>query len=308
MTQQPQPGQGPVKKQPPKQPAKQLEKELQAGQDTNERGAPDKAKSGVGVFELPGGYIDSEGVLHTEVQLREMTGVEEDLMGSRSGNVLKRLNQVMANCIERLGSITDKRQIAEAIPGFTVVDRNFMFVALRRVSLGDDYKMRIECPKCDKPTPRDMVLDLNSLAVTKMPDPMKREYEVELPSGNMAVWRVMTGEEEEKLSTLREAAQSKDVLTYSLMMRLISVSGKELSLGQRLKDSKGRVNLDKEGKEAFRLVKGMPIRDRDFLRSQFREKEAGMDTDVEFECPDCDEIFVSTFDPAQMGFFFPSGL
>jgi len=309
--QQPQPGHGPVRNPEPQpnQPAKELKKELQSEQqDTNERGSPDAPKSGVGIFELPCGYIDNEGVLHTEIQLREMTGVEEDLMGSRSGDVLKRLNQVMTNCMERLGTITNKRQIAEAMPALTVSDRNFLFVALRRVSLGDDYKMRVECPKCDKPTPRDMVLDLGGLALTKMPDPMKRKYEVRLPSGKIALWRVMTGAEEEKLSTLREAAKSRDVLTYALMMRVVSVDDKELSLGSRLKDSKGRVNLDKEGREAFRLVKSLSMRDRDFLRSQFREKEAGMDTDVEFECPDCEAIFVSTFDPAQIGFFFPSGL
>ncbi len=310
--QQPHPGQGPVDKPKPepKQPAKQLEKELQADQDqdVNERGVPDEPKSGVGFFDLPGGFIDNEAVLHTDIELHEMTGVEEDLLGSRSGNVIKRLNQVMSNCIERLGTITNKQQITEAVRNFTMVDRNFIFVALRRVSLGDDYKMRVECPKCEKPTPRDMVLDLGSLTVTKMPEPMKREYDVELPRGKTAVWRIMTGIEEEKLSILREAAQSKDVLTYSIMMRLISVGGKELSLGKRLKDSRGRVNLDREGREAFRLVKGMPTKDRDFLRSQFREKEAGMDTDVEFECPDCGEIFISTFDPAQIGFFFPSGL
>jgi len=266
----------------------------------------DQARASEGIFTLPAGYIDEDGVLHREVQIREMTGEEEDLMGARSGDFSSRMNQVMANCTVRVGTIQERPRILTVIRKLPIADRTFLFTALRRVSLGDEYTMEVECPKCDKTS--QMILDLGGLDVKGMPDPEKRVYEVDLPSNKKAKWGVMTGAEEEKLSTLRDASNMRDVLSYAIMMRLVEYDGQQLELGGRLTDARGKVSFDKEGRTFLKLVKGMSSRDRNFLRKEFGIHEAGMDTDVEFDCPECSAKFTGSFDPTQVGFFFPSGI
>lgn len=279
--------------------------ELNQGIESQD-GSLDQPRASEGVFMLPAGYLDDDGVLHREVQIREMTGEEEDLMGARSGDFAARMNQVMANCTMRIGTIEERPRILTIIRKLPIADRTFLFTALRRVSLGDEYTMEVECPKCDK-TSR-MILDLGTLAVKGMPDPEKRVYDVTLPSGKLAKWKIMTGEEEEKLSTLRDASNMRDVLSYAIMMRLVEYDGQKLELGGRLTDARGKVSFDKEGRTFLKLVKGMSSRDRNFLRKEFGDHEAGMDTDVEFECPECSAKFTGSFDPTQVGFFFPSGI
>lgn len=304
---QPQPGsekQPPQKAPPPPSPA-DVAAELNQGVEPVS-GALDQARASEGIFTLPAGHIDENGVLHREVQIREMTGEEEDLMGARSGDFQARMNQVMANCTMRIGTIEDRPRILTIIRKLPIADRTFLFTALRRVSLGDEYTMEVECPKCDKTS--QMILDLDGLAVKGMPDPEKRVYDVTLPSGKAAKWKIMTGEEEEKLTTLRDASNMRDVLSYAIMMRLVEYDGQQLELGGRLTDARGKVSFDKEGRTFLKLVKGMSTRDRNFLRKEFGDNEAGMDTDVEFECPECSAKFTGAFDPTQVGFFFPSGI
>lgn len=301
----PQPQPGPETQPPQKPNPADVAAELNQGIESTD-GSLDQPRATEGIFMLPAGHIDEDGVLHREVQIREMTGEEEDLMGARSGDFAARMNQVMANCTMRIGTIEDRPRILTIIRKLPIADRTFLFTALRRVSLGDEYTMEVECPKCDKTS--QMILDLGTLAVKGMPDPEKRIFDVALPSGKKAKWKVMTGEEEEKLSTLRDASNMRDVLSYAIMMRLVEYDGQQLELGGRLTDARGKVSFDKEGRTFLKLVKKMSSRDRNFLRKEFGDNEAGMDTDVEFECPECSAKFTGSFDPTQVGFFFPSGI
>lgn len=264
----------------------------------------DEAKSPVGTFTLPCGYLDDDGKLHTDVLLREMTGEEEDILGSRGANVLARINQVMTNCIERLGPITDKARIGELVPVLPVADRNFLFIALRRVSLGDEFLMDVTCPGCEKK--QKMSLNLADLAVKTMPEPSKRTFPVTLPSGKKLTWRLMTGVEEASLSKIRDAT-TKDLMTLAIAARLIEIDGKPVVFAPRV-DARSKLSMDADTKKVFEFVKKLSLKDRDFMRTQFRDHEGGMESEVEFECDGCGKKFRSDFDPSQIGFFFPSGM
>jgi len=54
---------------------------------------------GRGDFQLPYGYIDGAGRVFNRVYLREMTGVEDDIMGDNDLNVSERMTGVITNCI-----------------------------------------------------------------------------------------------------------------------------------------------------------------------------------------------------------------
>jgi hypothetical protein len=87
-------------------------------------------------FELPSG---------TELELREMTGTEEELLTNqrliRSGEAI---NQVLRNCFVRLGEKTDPdlSEVMNLLSG----DRLFALVRLRQISLGDEVELELSCP------------------------------------------------------------------------------------------------------------------------------------------------------------------
>ena len=110
----------------------------------------DHAKSSIGTFVLPCGYLDSAGVLHTEVCVKEISGHEEDLLASKAIPEARKLGELIANCVTRLGPLTDRGQIAMAVKELLVGDRAFLLFAIRRVTVGDNYPFRARCPSCEK--------------------------------------------------------------------------------------------------------------------------------------------------------------
>jgi len=239
-------------------------------------------KSSQGLFDLPCGYIDEDGVLHTEIKVREITGHEEDMLANAKIKSHKKLNELISRCVERIGSITDQGKLSKAVLDMTVGDRLFAIFAIRRVTVGDEYTYEVKCPQCSELN--KVTVDLSDLEIKSMPDPMKREFTVTLPkSKHEVVFVPMTGRGEEKLATL--AKRSEDTLSLALLMRVTKVDGKNPSL---------------------KLVKDMSSKDRAYLRDHFDKVEGGVDTSIELDCPSCYAEFKEDLDVGQAGFFFPT--
>jgi uncharacterized protein (UPF0212 family) len=241
----------------------------------------DTPKSSAMMGDLPCGYIDSEGVLHTEVVVREITGVEEDILAARNVKIGKKMNELLGRCLQRVGTITDRKQIMTAVMDMTLGDRVYLMFLIRRATLGDSYPFEIKCTECGKKSSFD--LDLSTMDTRKPEDPRKRVFDVKLPSGRTARFRVATGKDENKLT---EAMEGQEAMSLGLLIRLELLDGKPPTLDD---------------------VKAMGMRDRNYLRNEFVELEGGVDTDVDVGCPKCGNEFKVTVDVGQAGFFFPSG-
>ena len=153
-------------------------------------------RSGVISGKLTCGWLDERNQLHQDYVVVEMTGAEEDLLTGK-GPVLPRLNRVISNCLESLGSITEKHTIARAVDHFTATDRMILLLAIRRASLGDIYNTKVKCPSCGAES--NVGLNLATLETRDMADPMKREFESTLSTGRVVRWHIMTGRDEEWL-------------------------------------------------------------------------------------------------------------
>ena len=87
-------------------------------------------------FELPSGI---------EVELREMTGAEEELLTNqrliRTGDAV---NQVPRNCLVKLGDNEEPavKDVLDLLSG----DRLFILVRLRQISLGEEVELELACP------------------------------------------------------------------------------------------------------------------------------------------------------------------
>lgn len=238
-----------------------------------------EAKSTVGIFELPCGYLAPDGELITEVQVREITGVEEDMLAAKNIPGGKKITQLLGNCLERLGPMTDKPILVRCARDLLIGDRVFLMLAIRRVTLGDDFPFEKECPKCDHKSL--YTVDLGSLETQKMGDPKKRVYEGALPNGKSVRWHCMTGKEEETLSKVG----TTDALSASILVRVDSING---------------------GPVSMQAIKALSMRDREWLRERFDESEGGVDTTLQLTCPECGAEFEDQLDVGQTGFFFPS--
>jgi len=244
-------------------------------------------KSCSGIFDLPCGYIDPHTrEIITEVQIREITGNEEDMLASQQIPSSQKISSLLAGCVTRIGTITDKGLIAGIVQGLTVGDRVFLIFSIRRVTLGDELPVRERCPEC-KVTTLFMVDLAKDLTPKPMEDPSKRVFDITLPSGTPARFRVSTGQDEAALAKLVKRQNHKaDSLSQSLLMRL---------------------ELLGDEKPTLKMVKSLGMRDRNFLRDQFQKVEGGVDTSLELECPACGNEWEKDLDLSAASFFFPGG-
>ncbi len=249
----------------------------------------DVAATTLGV-DLPCGYVDANGLVHRELVVGEMTGYEEDLLAGK-GPILQRLNQIILNCTRRLGEIDDRSQLNTAVSQLTASDRMVALLAIRRVSLGDFYEVKVQCPNPDCKEEVRYTLNLSEVEIKPMKDPAIRTFDHELTSGRRVVWHVMTSSDEAWLTL--KGKKKEDVLTLALLSRVDSVDGEAID----------RVNGPKV---AMTKLKSLPTRDRNEIRSLFEQNEGHVDTDVDFSCPSCNHEWKDELSLGHPSFFFPS--
>jgi len=238
-------------------------------------------KSPMRLFELPCGYLDDQGQLHTEVTVREITGDEEDMLVSPKVPGTRKMSELMVRCVERIGTFTEKKDIIRLIPELVVGDRVFLLFAIRRATLGDDFPFEEQCPHCSETYPYNF--DLTGLEVKKMPDPKKRIFDVTLPKcGKVVRFHPMTGKDEVRLE---KATKGTDSASASILLRLDMLDGKPPEL------------VD---------VKKLGLQDRQFLRDRFEEIEGGVETTIQVACQGCGKDFDREVRVDDRGFFFPS--
>lgn len=241
-------------------------------------------KATVGVFELPCGYLDpADNQLHVEVEIREIKGREEDMLNSKKVPSDRKLSNLLAACVERVGTITSKDKIRAIIDDLPTGDRVFLMFSLRRVSLGDDLPVREVCPNGKCKANNFYIIDTSELDVKPMPDPYKRTYDVELPSKRRVRFRVSTGRDETMRSKIR-TQNKEDLVSLVMMMRIETIDEEPPT-------------LDK--------IADMSLRDRVFLRKQFEAVEGGIDLEVDLTCPKCDYEWKKDLELTP-DFFFPS--
>jgi hypothetical protein len=236
---------------------------------------------GRGDFKLPCGYVDANNNVYNHIYLRELTGVEDDILDDDDLNVSERISRVLTNCIEKLTSgvpetpvVDDKKIIAGAVADslerglpFTIPDRMAALLFLRRLSMGDMYKFEHKCPTCGKLIKRREV-DLRTLKVNYCKDPTKRRVKVKLPrSGREAVLKVITASGERRVAELKPTM--KDVKSLAILARLETLDGKPLS---------GDPQADLE------MIKGLPLADRRAIVNTFNLMEGSIETEIELRC------------------------
>lgn len=218
-------------------------------------------------FELPSG---------TELELREMTGAEEELLTNqrliRSGEAI---NQVLRNCFVRLGEKTDP-DLAEVM-NLLSGDRLFALVRLRQISLGDEVELELSCPNSACRMTNFVTVNLEDLKVT--PYGEEREFAFKLLGSKKTVrFGYLDGHKEKRLASLREPN-----ISSAMLIRVLDIDGKAPSK---------------------KSLAEMSMRDRNALRQEMSRVDAGIDTSVETECDGCGTKIRTRLE-AEPAFLFP---
>ena len=218
-------------------------------------------------FELPSG---------TELELREMTGAEEELLTNqrliRSGEAI---NQVLRNCFVRLGEKTapDLSEVMNLLSG----DRLFALVRLRQISLGDEVDLELSCPNSACRMTNFVTINLEDLKVTLYGE--EREFAFKRPGSKKTVlFGYLDGHKEKRLASLREPN-----ISSAMLIRILDIDGKAPSK---------------------KSLAEMSMRDRNALRQEMSRVDAGIDTSVETECDGCGTKIRTRLE-AEPAFLFP---
>lgn len=232
------------------------------------------------VFDLPTGWLDTTGALQRRIEIREMTGYEEDLIGDDRYPYNVRMNKILAGCTAKIGSASDKKQLEQIMDELTSVDRIKILVMIRCVSVEEGSILTFDavCPGCSKKEPHQV--DLLMLQFEGPKDPKLREYDVDLPSGKKAKCKILTGAAENRLAELAQA----DVMSGAILLRLTSLDGKP--------------------NPALADVKSMVLKDRTFLRKRFDELEGGFERNIQVGCGKCKMEFETKIDLGMMELFY----
>ncbi len=218
-------------------------------------------------FRLPSG---------TEIELLEMTGVEEELLTNqrliRSGDAV---NQVLANCILRIGENTEPA--ASDVLNMLSGDRLFALVRLRQVSLGDEVEMDLVCSNQACRAQNHALVNLNDLPET--PYGSEREFTFTLPSSGQKVKFVyLDGNKEKRLAQMQEPT-----ISSAMLIRILDIDGNPPSK---------------------KALAQMSMRDRSALRAEMLRVDAGIDTTIELDCDSCGGRIRTRLE-AEPSFLFP---
>jgi len=238
----------------------------------------DQGRSTYYECELPTGLlVDQE--LHKTVRIREMTGVEEDLLGTmNSKNATRVLQQIVEKCIISIGDVepTDPNWKIH-LRSLVNSDRMFLLIHIRIASLGSAFSYKVGCPSCKKVS--NHTVDLHDFKIEGLKDPYTRTWGGTLPSGKKYECKVTTQDKD-----IPGLDPEQDALSYAILLRLVELEDKSPTVSG---------------------VKNLSMRDRSLLRSEIREREGVIDNEVEMECPSCGHEFKSQISMAEPSFFFP---
>lgn len=235
--------------------------------------------------------LPSEGVFYPNgqksVKIKYMTAEDENILTSpdliRSGKVLDVLLE---------NSIIDSELSPESM---LTGDRNAVLIALRSTGYGDDYPVKMTCPKCSHEYETSVKLsELTHKKLEIRPD-ANGEFDAELPRSKYKLkFRLLTGKDEAYLTKVAERTkkvksnlQFSTLLTERYLLQVMEFNGNR---------DKGYIR---------KAVSSMPAFDSLFLREFMKEIEPGVNLEREFDCPSCGELYNDSV-PVTARLFWPN--
>jgi hypothetical protein len=233
------------------------------------------------VVELEVGYKDNDGTTHKEVEIREITGYDEEMISKAEvrGNIGKLITTLLSSVAVRIGDLTAKdlgktkwEKIFRELP---MGDRDKLMLELRKFTNGDEIELDIKCPHCKNKLQH--IVEIDSDIEYKNLQGDARRIPFELPKGvknkdgqlcKTGFIRLPDGEDQEQLDAI--ARKNPGQANTTLLARVVT-------------------ELDGFGKLALSDLRKMSVRDRDYLIKLVGDNTYGPKFEISFPCPSCGE-------------------
>jgi len=237
------------------------------------------SKSAINSCELPTGVLHNNEVL-TSVIFREMSGYEEDIMANKKMSTSKKLTNVIANCINKIGSIEDRSLINQFAEKMLITDRIFMLLKLRMASVDEIIRFESTCPECGKIDKK--VFNLNNISFSGVPKATDLYKIVELPKSKKKLRiRAADAKVEEQIE---KATNERNAVSLALFSRVDMIDDKPPAMVDILQ---------------------LSTSDRTILRKSIDELEGKIDDEFKATCPDCGFEYTGSVPITGTDFFFP---
>lgn len=226
------------------------------------------------IVTLPGGYVNAAGEIVTEVEVRELTGKDEEAI-ARSTSVGKALLLILSRGVVRIG---EEKATEEMLDSLLAGDRDFLMVAIYKVTFGSTTELQGICGKCNEI--KDVEIDIDSDIKVKPKLNRERIFTLDCKVGPVEI-ALPTGHTQKEL--VNNADKSVAELTTILLENCVhSIDG-----------------MDVLGKAQ---VQNLGITDRRKIAEEINKRNFGPQfEDVAVKCPDCEsEVTV----PVNLGTLF----
>lgn len=130
---------------------------------------------------LPGGYVtDDFEVFHT-VEVRELTGADEEAL-AKATTVGRMLQVILERGTVKVGSLDANREVLDSM---LMGDRDTILLGIRRATYGNDITFNVTCNSCNEA--HNVLVDLTKdVKIRELADPSDRNFSVKLRKGNYA--------------------------------------------------------------------------------------------------------------------------
>lgn len=228
------------------------------------------------VVTLPGGYLNAAGEVISEVEVRELTGKDEEAI-AKSANVGKLISAIISRGTVKIG---DEPATEDMLEQMFAGDRDAVLIGIYKATFGDTADLTAFCAGCEDYKSLQINVD-EDIQVIRLADPItdrkfsvkgkKHEYTLVLPNGK----------------TQKELLSNADKTLAELTTVLLEGTVREID---------GRPVFNKA------QVQEIGVADRRVLASALDKKSFGpVFEEVKAACPDCGGEVVS---PINVGTLF----
>lgn len=255
--------------------ANRIADEIQSDDDTE---PPKIAPPEESTVTLPAGLIQPDGSVARKVELKELTGADEETLAK--GRSSKNISHFISTLIECSVVSVEGRHPDEFDLGNLVMgDRNFLVLHIRRITYGDEIQLSLRCPSC-----ADSFEVLYSLTedvpVRTLEDPKDRVFEVKLNHGRIAKVAMPTGHDQTAVTDAdtKSSAEANTLLLAHCVREI---------------DGMGPSTIT----EAVEVARELGLRDRRTILEAITEKQVGPRyEEVTQACPRCERTFPLVLD------------
>lgn len=154
------------------------------------------------VVDLPGGFYDIlSGEILNVAEVRELNGEDEEALARVASNFGKYLDTILQRGTVKIG---DRDVTKDLLDGILSADRDVLFLAIRRVTLGDEVVFQALCPECHEEQEATVLLS-RDVKIDRLADPASdRRFEVTLANGKTASVALPDGHTHRALASATE--------------------------------------------------------------------------------------------------------